>query len=100
MEIFQTIWTAMTTENEQLITIFVFPLYFIEAIVNMLIFTTILNINTLKKHKIIYVICISSIAFITRTIIPDPYGTFLNLIIGIILIKFILKTTWTKALIS
>jgi len=39
MEIFQTIWTALTTPNETLVAILSFPIYFVEAIVNMLLFT-------------------------------------------------------------
>jgi len=49
MEIFQTIWTALTTPNETLVAILSFPIYFVEAIVNMLLFTTILNIKTTRK---------------------------------------------------
>ena len=56
MEIFQTIWTALTTENELLTNIVVLPLGIIEMAINMLIFTTILNINSTKATKIKYVI--------------------------------------------
>ena len=52
MEIFQTIWTALTTPNETLSTILMFPIYFIDALVNMLLFTTILDIKAEKKNKI------------------------------------------------
>lgn len=100
MQIIQTIWTAMTTPNETMVTILCSPLYFIEAIVNMLLFTTVLNIQCSKKSKIIYVICISLLAIISRTLIPDPYGTFLNMLIIIFVIKFILKSTFLKALLA
>jgi len=59
-----------------------------------------LNINSPRKSKIIYVICISLVAIISRTLIPDPYGTFINMIAIIFIIKFILKTSWLKALLS
>lgn len=100
MQIFQTIWTAMTTQNETGISILYCFLSFIEATVNLLLFTTILNINSPRKSKIIYVICISLVAIISRTLIPDPYGTFINMIAIIFIIKFILKTSWLKALLS
>ena len=93
MEIFQTIWTALTTQNETLSTILMFPIYFIDALVNMLLFTTILDIKAEKKNKIIYVVSISIIAFITRNFIPDPYGIFANMIMVVLLIKFILKAS-------
>ena len=100
MQIIQTIWTAMTTQNETGISILYCFLSFIEATVNLLLFTTILNINSSRKSKIIYVICISLVAIISRTLIPDPYGTFINMIAIIFIIKFILKTSWLKALLS
>lgn len=100
MQIFQTIWTAMTTQNEITLSIVFFLLSFIEATVIMLLFTTIFNITASKKSKIIYVICISLIATLSRIVIPDPYGTFLNMISIIFLIKFILNATWLKSLLS
>ena len=100
MQIIQTIWTSMTTQNETGISILYCFLSFIEATVNLLLFTTILNINSPRKSKIIYVICISLVAIISRTLIPDPYGTFINMIAIIFIIKFILKTSWLKALLS
>lgn len=100
MEIFQTIWTTLTTPNETLTTILSFPIYFIEAIVNMLLFTTILNIKTTKKRKIIYVLILVFLAYISRNFIVDPYGGILNLIVSLICIKFIIKTTLLKSLIS
>ena len=100
MEIFQTIWNAITTPNEILLNISGFFSCFIDTFVNMLLFTTILNISTTKKQKILYVIFLSVIAFIFRNFIPDPYGSILNLIICFILIKFVLKTTILKSLIA
>lgn len=100
MEIIQTIWTALTTQNEVLSTIFSFPMSFVDVFVNMLLFTTILDIQATTKKKVIYVICMSLIAFFSRTFIPNPYGTFLNMLMVVFLIKFILKATWLKCLLS
>lgn len=100
MEIFQTIWSAMTTQNENMVTIICSPLYFIEALVNMLLFTTILDIRSSKNSRVLYIILISIVAIITRALIPDPYGIFINMIIIIFIIKFILKTSFFKALLS
>ncbi len=99
MEIFQTIWTALTTENE-FVDVICFPLYFMEATVNMLLFTTLLNIKSSKKAKIIYVICLVLVAFITRNFIPDPYATFINFISVFLLVKFILRANLFKSLIA
>lgn len=100
MEIFQTVWTALTTPNETLIKILFFPFSFLDCIVNMLLFTTILNIKTTRKTSFIYVITWSIAGTLIRSLIPDPYGSFANLITGFILIKFLLKASWLKALIS
>lgn len=100
MEVFQTIWTALTSPNEVLLAILTFPIYFIDAIVNMLLFTTILNIKTTKKRKVIYVIVWVILGYAIRTFIPDPYGSFTNLITGFILIKLLLQASWLKSIIA
>lgn len=100
MEIFQTIWTALTTENETALNIIGFFSCFIDVFVNMLLFTTILDIKSSKKTKITYVIVASLIAIISRTFIADPYGTFCNIILNILLVKFILKAGWLKSLFA
>ena len=56
MNIFQTIWNAISTPNETLINISGLFLCFIEVYVNMCFFTTLLNINASKRNKIIYVV--------------------------------------------
>ena len=100
MEIFQTIWTALTTQNEELANMICLPMYFIDAIVNMLLFTTILDIRPTKKRTIIYVIMISLVAYIFRNFIPEPYGSLLNIVLIILSVKFILNATWLKAIIA
>lgn len=100
MEIFQTIWTALTTENEVTSIILFFPMYFIDTLVNMLLFTTILDIKASRKAKSIYVIIMGFVAFLSRTFIPDPYATFVNMIVIIFVIKFILKTSWLKSFLA
>ncbi len=98
MEIFQAVLTALTTQNEIALAIVGFLSCFIDATVGMLLFTTILNIEATKKSKILYVITFSIVGFLIRTFIPNPYATFTNLLLSILLIKFILQTTWLKAL--
>lgn len=100
MEIFQTIWAALTTPNEIALNVVGILSCFIEAFVNMLLFTTILNIKPSRKSKIIYVIVISIMGFCSRTFIPDPYAVFINIIFSIIIIKFTLKTTILKSLLA
>lgn len=100
MEIFQTIWTAMTTPNETLSAILYFPMYFIDTLVNMLLFTTLLDIKCSKKSKVFYVFSMGFIAFLSRTFISNPYATLIDVFMGFIFIKFILKANIVKSLLS
>lgn len=100
MEILQNIWTALTTENENLVALINIPLSFIEAYLSMLIFTTFFNMKANNKSKILYVITFSTLGCLSRFFIPDPYGTFINLIICPILIILFFKTTILKSIIS
>lgn len=100
MNIFQTIWNAISTPNEVLINISGFFLCIIEAYVSMCLFTTLLNIKTNKKRKIAYVLSFSIIGFISRIMLPNPVGTIVNMTSMLILIMFIFKTNFIKGLFS
>ncbi|NLC87920.1 MAG: GHKL domain-containing protein [Clostridiaceae bacterium] len=100
MEIIQTIWTALTTQNEALTTALCIPLTFLEGIVSMLLFTTILNIKSDKRQKFFYVIFVSVIGLIGRFAIPAPYNAFFNIIAMILSVKFIFNTTVLKSVLG
>lgn len=100
MQIFQTIWTAMTTQNEIALSIIFFLFSFVETLVSMLLFTTIFDMKSSRKSKIIYVFLVAIVGSIIRIFVPDPYGSFLNILVVICCIKFIFKTTILKALLS
>jgi len=97
METFQSIITALTTENVLLTNILLIPFYFLEAFINMLLFTTILNISATQKQKMQFIIIPSCISIITRNFIPTPYGSIMNLIIDLFLIKYIFNISFIKA---
>ena len=61
MQILQTIWTALTTENEGLVNITGIPFCFIEAYLLLLLFTTLFNIKSSNKNKIIFICSFSII---------------------------------------
>ena len=88
MQIFQTIWTAMTTQNEIALSIIFFLLSFVETSVSMLLFTTIFDMKSSRKSKIIYVFLVAIVGSIIRIFVPDPYGSFLNILVVICCIKF------------
>lgn len=100
MEILQTIWSALTTENVMLIKFINIPLVFIEMYVSMLLFTTILNITVSKHQKILYVLTSSILGLITVLIIPVPYNTFINVLACPILVYFIFKTNILKSILA
>ena len=99
MEIFQTIWTAITTENELLANLIVLPVNLLESIVNTLIFTTVLNINISKKQRLKYIFIITFLLYLTSIFIPNPYKFFVNLTLIILSIHFILHVSVLKSII-
>lgn len=100
MEIFQTIWTSLTTENEVITNLLGFPICFLDAFVVMLFFTTLLNIKATKKQKILYVVVLSSLAYICRTLIPNPYGTFINAFLMPTCVILIFHTSILKGILA
>lgn len=99
MQIFQTIWTALTTENELLTNIIILPINFIESTINTLIFTTLLNIDVSKKQKIRYIIFISILLYISGIFIPNPYKSIINLFMIVLSIHFILDVSILKSIL-
>lgn len=67
MEFLNNIWTALTTPNAQLIDIISIPLTMLELYLTMELFISLLNIDSTKKQKIIYLA------------ITIPLGLFCNL---------------------
>ena len=90
MNIFQTIWSALTTQNEGLIRILSIPLTFLDVFVCMNFFTTVLNIRSSSKRKLLYLLINGTIACINNICIPSSYKIFVNIIIWPILVFFIL----------
>lgn len=99
MEILQTIWSSLTTENPNIITIISIPLIFIEVYISMLLFTTLLNLNATRKQKILYVLSASVFSAVSRLFLPSPYNTYLNLFIIFLFVLFIFKTSILKSII-
>lgn len=100
MEIFQTIWTALTTENEFLAMVLLIPDTYIETLINMLLFTSVLNINTNKKSKIKFVLIYSTIISISNLFVPNPYKSFINLTLTLFFIHLFFKTNILKTILA
>ena len=101
IEFFQNIWTSLITPNEQLTNILVStPLVLLDAYVGMLLFTTILNIKSNTKQKVLYVCSLSTISFLSRIFIPNPFATYVNIIALPLLVITIFKTSILKGIVS
>lgn len=100
MNTLQTIWSALTTPNTTLTNILGIPLMFLDLTVCMLFFSTILNIQSTKRQKIIYVIVLGIMANIYSFIIPPSYKIFFNMIVWPIMIFFVLKASLIKSILS
>lgn len=98
IEILQTIWSSLTTENPTLTNIIGIPSIFLEVFISMLIFTTLLNIDGTKKQKWLYVLIVSIFSIISRFVIPNHFNAFINLLVMFLGILFIIKTTFFKGL--
>lgn len=91
MEILQTIWNVLITENERLANIIICPFIFIEAYLYMMVFILLLNIKTNKKQRISYFVSFAIIAIINILFIPYPYYTFVNVLACPVLVFIIFK---------
>lgn len=100
MEIFQTIWTALTTENEVLTRFIVIPVTFLETFINMLLFTTLLNLTASKTNKRNYILVQSILGTTFNLFIPNPYRSFINLLLLLICIKIFFNTNIIKTILS
>ena len=100
MEILNTIWTALTTENEQISSFMVIPLSFLEAFISVLLFSELFNVQVNKRNKIIYILFIGFFGFINNFIIPSPYNAFLNLFAFLLSNILLLKIPFFKSLFS
>lgn len=104
METLQVIWRSLTTPNEGLSAIifndFGIPFIFIEMTLDMLLFTVILNINSTKKQRILFVVLSSIASCISNVILNKPYSIYLNMLICPILVFFIFRTTLLKSIIA
>lgn len=100
MEILQTIWNALTSENEILLNIVSIPMTFIEITLTFLLFTTLLNISFSKKNAILYIVCHSLVAILSSCFVPSPFNTFINIMAFPVLVYFILRTNALKSILA
>ncbi len=100
MEIIQTIWTALTTENEVLTKIIFIPETLLETLVGMLLFTTLLNIDSSKESKIKYFCVVSILGNLSNLLLPNPYTFFINVIVILLSVYVFFKTNIIKTILA
>ncbi len=100
MEILQTIWSALSSENNIAMTVISIPMTFIEVTLTFLIFSQVLNISYTKKQGILYVVSFSTIAILSNIYLPAQFYSFINILFLPILVYFILKTNSLKAILA
>lgn len=99
MEIFNNLWSLLTTPNELFRKILMIPCTFIETYIFMSLFLNIFNISTTKKNKILYMAIAPVIPIFSQFLIPQPFNVFINYISNFIFIVILLKITPFKSLI-
>lgn len=100
MEIFQTIWTALTTENELLARAIFIPITFLETYIGMLVFTLLLNMKANKLNKLKYILSVSIIGTLFNLLIPNPYRSFINLGLILTCINLFFKVNIFKSILG
>ena len=100
MNTLQTIWSALTVQNEPLVKFIAIPIMYLDAYIAMLFFSTILNIEINKKRKIAYVLTYGTLGNIMAFLVPIPYNVYVNIVIWPICIFLILRTTILKSLLA
>lgn len=100
MEILNNLWLAVSTPNELLINNIAVPSAILENILILLLFMSILNINSNFKHKALFVIIMTLTSFISMNFLPNALNLSLNYILMIILTHFIFKISFLKSFFS
>ncbi len=99
-EFFQNVWSLLTTENAEIIKLVVIPLTYLENIVTILLFSAVLKIKSSKKQKVFFVFSFSTCALLVNNFLPPFVAPFINILAFVFLTKFILNTTFIKAIIA
>ena len=100
MEIWNNIWTALSTPNEGILAFIIKLSCFLENTIFLYLNIYILNININKKQKILYVIVSSLEGIISLSLIPEPYNVFVNYILVFIINYLIFKQNIIKTILT
>lgn len=99
MEIFQTIWTALTTENEVLLSYITIPFTYIEITFTLLLSMTLLNLKIDKKRILLFIFTVPTISNIANMLSSDTLKVIVSLISTPLFAVFILRIGFFKGLL-
>ncbi len=101
MEILNSIWTAISTPNEGLISTLSIPLLFlVEMPLSLELFISILNIKPSKKQRICYIILASTSSLLTSNFLVAPFNIIVNYLLYFIITYLVLKLNFIKTCIA
>ena len=99
MEIFQTIWTALTTKNETLMSFISIPFILIEATASIFLSNALLNLKLNKKKILLYIVIISIVSIFTNLFLSDNLKVAVNLLFIPLFVVLVLKLSFFKGLL-
>ena len=100
MEVWNNIWTALSTPNEGLTRIMMFFCSFVEAYILLLLFCYTLNISRNKKQTLVYILVSVIGSYMTRIFIPEPFNEFINYVILFLMVHFTFKLNVLKTFLA
>lgn len=100
MEVLNSLWNLLITENEMLTKIVTAPLVAVEIWLGFLLLSSILNFNYKPKQKIIYITFISILTLVNTFLIPAPYNVIFNYLAIFIFIKLYFKLNVIKTTLA
>lgn len=100
MEILNNIWSALSTENPGLVRIILIIAGFFEAYLFILLFSSLLKIQTTKRQNFLYILSSSLVAIFINNLFPPPYNSLFNFLILALIVFLIYKTTFIKTILA
>ena len=100
MNFIQTVWNVLIGENRIVMDIICTPLAFIEAFLYMKVFLSIVNIDSTRKQRILFVVLFSIISLFNIYFGVMPYNNLINAVVLPVLIILLFKTSILKGLLA
>jgi len=101
MDILNSIWTAISTPNEGLLTLLsIFLTTFVEVPFTFSLISTVFNIAYTKRQKYLYIIITSSVAIINMFFVKWPFNIILNYILAFAIIYAVFKMNIIKTVVA